>query len=87
MNEMSRLIGKEYITYQPNQFNVVFPLLMNSDDAQFLKDKYTLMPLPNNHICVTTFANVDENLIKEFITDYQKFYLKDHEKNFLRAKL
>ena len=46
---------------------------MSDEKSIELKDKYTLMPLPNNHACITTFANVDEKLIKEFLMDYQLF--------------
>jgi glutamate/tyrosine decarboxylase-like PLP-dependent enzyme len=73
--ELASLIGEEHITYNANQFNVIFPLFMREEHAEFLKERYTLMPLPDNKVCVTVFANVDMSLILEFIDAYKKHYV------------
>lgn len=85
--ELTKLIGEQYVHYNPKQFNVIFTLLMSPEKALILKEKYTLMPLPDNKVCVTVFANVDKKLIKEFLTDYEAFYEIPEKKSYLYARL
>ncbi len=75
------LIGAENVIVHPNQFNVIFPLIMEPEHRLELKEKYTLMSLPDNKVCLTVFANVDKNLILEFLNDYKKYFLSTTPKS------
>lgn len=83
--KLTGLIGSDHVTYNPKQFNVVFQLQMQKEEQEWLKEKYTLMPLPDNQVCITVFPNVDNNLILSFLDDYAM--CKEKEYQFARSKL
>lgn len=80
------IIGHQHVFNNPRQFNVIFPLLLNAEHAEILKEKYSLMPLENNRVCITIFPNVDKKLIIKFLNDYQDC-LKSEQQSSLRCKL
>ena len=85
-NAMKSLVGDDKVIYNPNQFNVIFPLTMPQETADTLMEKYTLMPLPDNKVCITVFPNVDSQLICNFIDDYRAI-LNEKNRSQIRARL
>lgn len=71
------ILGAQHVNYEPGRLNVIFNLLLEESDANKLKEKYTLMPLPNQRACITVFANVDRKLISDFISEYREYLSKN----------
>lgn len=70
-NKAIVIIDKKYITYNPNQFNIVFPQTSPSLATDNLISKYSLIPLGKNLFVVQIFPQISRKLIDEFFKEYQ----------------
>lgn len=72
--KLRAIAGEESVQFNPQQFNVIFPLPKNPQHAESLKEQYTLMSVGSSRACVSVFPQVSRALLDEFVEEYFKVF-------------